>query len=603
MATDRKRKAKVRFFSRETDRLSDIQDSYRIYFEQNPAGIYLASVPNGIIENCNEAFARMLGYDSILDLLGQNLSSFFVDSQLYQNFLTLAERKQEVKGNQQFVRRTDDSKIWVLQDFNRIANSQSEDHYVLGTVLDITPQKQKEEEFVKNALYDSLTGLPNRSLFLDRLGVCYDRARRDPNYQFAVLFLDLDRFKWINDSFGHRVGDELLVAAAKRLNSKIRGVDTVARLSGDEFAILVGEVRDISDATRVASRIQYAFQNPFRLGERELYITVSIGIALSSGQWFTDQEGEISPIAQTSPAFVPLDCPEDLLWGADAVLYRAKQLGRARFEIFDAEMQQKVSSIAQLELDLRNAVEQDQFVNHYQPIVSLVTGRIIGFEACLRWQHPSRGILQPGQFSLLAEQIGLHNAMDRMFVKRACTQLQEFRKEFSKDEPFISLNLSVSAFHDSEFVSMITNLLRSFDLGKEHLWFELSESSLLEHFEGIHQALNQLRSIGISIAVDDFGTGFSSLKGLPQFPVDVLKVDSSLISGMNVDEMYVDVVGTLIALGHSLGFSIFAEGVETQEQILELKRLGCDGAQGSYFSDAVDAASARALLYENDHKP
>ena len=593
----------LRFLGRTADdrELENRNDFYRAFFEQNPAGIYLASIPNGTLENCNEAFARLLGYDSPLDLLGQDLTRFFVDPASYEHCLQSLATQNQLKGNEQCIRRKDETEIWILQDISRVGDDESNEAKILGTVVDITSQKRKEEHFLQSALYDSLTGLPNRALFLDRLGVCYDRARRNSEYQFAVLFLDLDRFKWINDSFGHRVGDELLVAAAKRLHSKIRGGDTVARLGGDEFAVLLGEVRDTDDATRVATRIQTAFQNPFRLGERELFITVSIGIAMSSGQWFCNQDGnlQVSAVSQTSPVEL-LERPEDLLWEADAVLYRAKQLGRARYEVFDAAMHQKVMTLAQLEQDLRKAVDQDEFSCFYLPFVSLQTGRIIGFEACLRWQHPTRGLLNPAEFALLAEQMGLRGAIDRSFVKKACLFLKHLQQQFAtREQLFISADLSLSVFRDPDFIKFVADLIQPLQIGRERLWFEISESLLMEHFEGIRHGLNELRSLGVSITLDDFGTGFSSLKGLPQFPVDVLKVDSSLIAGMKVDDMYVDVVGTLIALGHSLGFSIFAEGVETEQQIVELKRLGCEGSQGKYFSEPVDANQAFQLLAEN----
>jgi diguanylate cyclase (GGDEF)-like protein/PAS domain S-box-containing protein len=602
--TERRRVSNnVRFLGRAAEESETSEsEAYRVLFEQNPAGIYLASLSKGVIENCNDAFAQLLGYESPLELLGRKLASFFVDPASYENCVRAVSTDNQMKGDQQCIRRQDGSEIWILQDISRINESESEDIKILGTVVDITSQKQKEEHFLKSALYDSLTGLPNRSLFLNRLGVCYDRARRDSQYQFAVLFLDLDRFKWINDSFGHRVGDELLIAAAKRLNSKIRGGDTVARLSGDEFAVLLGEVQDTIDATLVASRIQAAFQNPFRLGQRELFITVSIGIAMSSGQWFCNQEGGNSEVSALSQAagVVSLDRPEDLLWEADAVLYRAKQLGRARYEVFDSAMHHKVTTLAQLEQDLRKAVEEDQFTCYYFPTVSLQSGRIIGFEACLRWQHPNRGLLKPAEFSLLAEQMGLHGSIDRSFVKKACLFLKHLQQKFpANEEIFISANLSLSVFRDPHFVKFVADLIQPLNIGRERLWFEVSESTLIEHFEGIQESLNALRSLGISVTLDDFGTGFSSLKGLPQFPVDVLKVDSSLIAGMKVDDMYVDVVGTLIALGHSLGFSIFAEGVETEKQIAELRRLGCEGSQGTYFSEPVDANTACLMLADN----
>ncbi len=576
------------------------QNSYQLYFERNPAGMYVASLPDGILENCNEAFARLLGYESPLELLGLKLSNFFLDKTEYENFIRRFSVEKRLKADQVCLRRKDESTVWILQDISRINETEEGVTNILGTVADITLQKQKEEQFLHSALYDSLTGLPNRSLFLERLSVCFDRARRSSEYQFAVLFLDLDRFKWVNDSFGHRTGDELLMAAAKRLNSKIRSADTVARLSGDEFAVLLGEVRGTQDATRVASRIQTAFENPFRLGEREIFISMSIGIALSSGQWLTSQEDSPTGSLTLSSTISPPERPEDLLWEADTVLYRAKQLGRARYEVFDADMHQKIMRMAQLERDLRSAVAEDKFTNHYQPVICLKTGRIIGFETCLRWEHPEHGMLEPSDFIVLAEQIGLHGTIDRLIIKRACRQIQEFQKEFPDHSYlFVSTNLSIALFRDPDFIKFLTNTLEKLGIDPVRLRLEITESSLIENFEGIHGSLNEIRSLGISITLDQFGTGFSSLKGLPQFPVDTLKVDSSLVEGMKVDKMYVGVVGTLIALGNSLGFSIFAEGVETEHQIEELKRLGCEASQGSYFSAPVSAQTAHDLVKEN----
>jgi diguanylate cyclase (GGDEF)-like protein/PAS domain S-box-containing protein len=574
------------------------QDSYQLYFERNAAGMYVASLREGILENCNEAFAHLLGYDSPFQLFGRRLSELFLDDAEYENFVRRFSDKKQLTGHQVCFRRKDESSVWLLQEISRI-NEEPGILNILATVVDITSQKEKEEQFLHSALYDSLTGLPNRSLFLDRLSGCFDRARRNPDYQFAVLFLDLDRFKWVNDSFGHRIGDELLVAAAKRLNSKMRSGDTVARLGGDEFAILLGDVHDTLDATRMAARIQKAFENPFGLGDREIFISVSTGIALSSGEWLANREGDpkVTPVSKTA-TISPR--PEDLLWEADAVLYRAKQMGRARYEVFDAAMHQKIVSMVQLERDLRNAVVEDQFVNYYQPVISLRTNRIIGFEASLRWQHPQRGILEPADFMVLAEQIGLRGTIDRLIVKRTCRQIQEFQKNFpNQPRLFVSTNISIPVFHDLDFVRFLTDILEKLGIEQDRLRLEISESSLIEHFEGIGGALNELRSRGISIILDDFGTGFSSLKGLPQFPVDTLKVDSSLIAGMKVDEMYVGVVGTLIALGNSLGFSVCAEGLETEHQISELKRLGCEAAQGIYFSRPVVSQMAQDLIAQN----
>jgi diguanylate cyclase (GGDEF)-like protein/PAS domain S-box-containing protein len=333
--------ANVRFLRKTgttTESYSYLDSSYQVFFQENAAAMYVAALPDGTIEICNDAFVHLLGYEDADQIIGRSLADFFQISTDYEKLALRFQTEEMIRGDLERLQKQDGSVIWILQDIGKFHEQGFDQPMILGTLVDITQQKQREEKFHYHAMYDSLTGLANRPLFLDRLRVCFDRAQRNSEYQFAVLFLDLDYFKRVNDTYGHRIGDELLIACAKRLHSKIRGADTVARLSGDEFAVLLTEVCDRTEAIRVASRIQAAFHHPFHLDDREIFITVSAGIAFSSGHWILSEENS-SSVAMSS-----LKKPEDLLWEADEVLYRAKSKGRARYEIADSSDAEDVDS-------------------------------------------------------------------------------------------------------------------------------------------------------------------------------------------------------------------------------------------------------------------
>jgi diguanylate cyclase (GGDEF)-like protein/PAS domain S-box-containing protein len=316
---------------------SYVDSAYHVFFQENAAAMYVAAIPDGTIEICNDAFVHLLGYDDADQIIGRSLADFFQTSADYEKFALRFRNEEMIRGDLECLQKQDGTLIWILQDIGKFHENGFDQPMILGTVVDITKQKQQEEQFQQHALHDVLTGLPNRILFLDRLRLCFDRAHRKSDYRFAVLFLDLDYFKRVNDTYGHRIGDELLVACARRLHSKIRGADTVARLSGDEFAVLLTEVSDQAEAIRVAARIQDAFKHPFQLDDREIFITVSAGIALSSGLWIPSEQDSSADPAIRSDAMSSLKKPEDLLWEADEVLYRAKSRGRARYEISSDE--------------------------------------------------------------------------------------------------------------------------------------------------------------------------------------------------------------------------------------------------------------------------
>jgi diguanylate cyclase (GGDEF)-like protein len=442
--------------------------------------------------------------------------------------------------------------------------------------------EQSREHFRNAALHDALTGLPNRALLTNHLKLAIDHGLREPNHLFAVFFLDLDRFKNINDSLGHLAGDQLLVAVANRLGDCVRPTDTVARLGGDEFAILLNGLLDYKDALRVAERVQTAMSLPVYLDGHECFTTVSIGIALSATGY---------------------EDPENILRDADTAMYRAKENGKARFELFDSTMHARAVALLQLENDLRRAVEREEFRLHYQPIVSLESGEINGFEALVRWQHPKRGLVAPLEFIPLAEDTGLIVDIGQWVLREACCQMAEWQKQSPANRSLIlSVNLSSRQFAQTSLIQQISGILQQSGLDPRCLRLEITESVLMESADSACTTLSQLRSLGISVSIDDFGTGYSSLSYLHRFPVNTLKIDRSFISRMGVGGGNSEVIRTIISLASTLGLDVVAEGVETEDQRERLKALDCEFCQGYLFSRPVDAEAATAMLQKRSKK-
>ncbi len=447
---------------------------------------------------------------------------------------------------------------------------------VAGSQSDVTHRKLAEEQLAHRAFYDPLTNLPNRALFIDRLRHAMRRAQRRKDYQFAVLFLDVDRFKTINDSLGHMAGDRLLVMVARRLELSLRPGDSVARLGGDEFTVLLEDVRDDTDSTRVADRIQRELAAPFNINGQELFTSASIGIARSS----TGYEN-----------------PEDILRDADTAMYRAKAGGRARHAMFDTAMHERAVALLTLEADLRRAIEREELFVHYQPIVSLESGRITGVEALARWTHPQRGSIRPSEFIPIAEETGLIVPIGRWVLTEACRQLAAWRAEFDVAGDFaLHVNLSGRQFSQQDLVGQIRDALTETKLEPADLRLEITESVVMERPELARSMLLQLRDFGVRLSIDDFGTGYSSLAYLQRFPIDALKIDRSFVSGMGAQGENSKIARTIIDIGHNLGLVVIAEGVETREQLTQLRELQCESAQGYLFSKPVDAATARELL-------
>jgi len=443
----------------------------------------------------------------------------------------------------------------------------------------VTDRRRAEEQLQHDAFHDALTGLPNRALFIDRLQAALARlqgamARGHHKGMFAVVFLDVDRFKLVNDSLGHSVGDRLLVELSSALKTAVRPGDTVARLGGDEFTILLEDMEEREEAIAVAERIQSVLREPLTLAGHEVFATVSMGIALSAPSYRR---------------------AEDLLRDADTAMYHAKALGKSRHQVFDSSMHARARKLLQLEHDLRRAIDRREFRVHYQPIVRVADRRIAGFEALARWQHPERGLVAPSEFIHLAEETGLVVPLGRAVLEEACRQAVAWQTSSGEDLT-VSVNLSVKQFSQPDLVENVDGALRVSGLPARLLKLEVTESMVMENTDGAIAMLRRLKALGVHIVIDDFGTGYSSLSYLLRLPADTLKIDRSFVSGTGDAGRNVNIVRTVVGLAYSLGLDVVAEGVETEQQMSLLADLGCPLAQGFLFSPAVEADEAKALV-------
>ena len=562
---------------------------YLNLFEQAPDG-YLVTNIAGIISEANRAAAKLLNVEARF-LVGKPLSIFFtkevrqtliskLNSICSVDFATewevsLVPRNKlpiDVAISVACVRASSGEVVelrWLLRDLrDRKRTVQLEQ--------EIAVRQQVESQLRHSSLHDPLTVLPNRTLFIQRLKDVLEHSKQQNPDLFAVLFIDLDRFKLINDSLGHSIGDQLLIATAKRLLHCLRPTDTAARLGGDEFTILLRGIRNINEVISVAERLQAELKLPLTLDQQQVYTTASIGIVLSSSSY---------------------DRTEDLLRDADTAMYRAKSLGGARTEIFSPDLYVQAVVSSQQETELRQALARQEVQIYYQPIVALDTGFLAGFEALVRWQHPQRGLLSPGDFLPLAQELGLSIALDRWVLREACRQIAQWQQQYPTRPPLtISVNVCSLDLPRLDIVADAKEALNLAGLDARYLRLELTETALMESIDRVMTQLAQLRTLGIELLIDDFGTGYSSLARLHHFPISGLKIDRSFVSGSSANEGNLDIMTTIVTLAKKLGVNAIAEGIETIKQLALLKQLKCEYGQGYFFSKPLNAAAAEALI-------
>jgi len=485
------------------------------------------------------------------------------------------------------LKRKDGVDIWVLVRGLAVQDERGNSYRMAGSLTDISLQKTTEEKLLYGAYHDSLTGLPNRALFTDRLNHCIERAKRHQKYQFCVLFIDLDRFKLINDSLGHTYGDQLLSKVADSLASCLRTIDSAARIGGDEFAILLEDVKETTDATLVAERVQQAIQNPIQLNGHRVVISASIGIIFSDSRY---------------------KIPEDLLRDADIAMYNAKVKGKACFSIFQPTMHKRAIMRMELENELREVLSNEETCHKnlavlFQPIVAINSGQILGFEALVRWNHPERGLILPNEFIPMAEETDLIHPLGLWVLKESCKQVRKWQdlEKDSLDAPHLSVSVNISGrqFTRPDIVESIENTIQECGITPSCLCLEITERIFLENDKLIIKSLERLRDLGVMLQIDDFGRGYSSFSYLQHFPVSTLKIDSLFIQRLGKCDNNAEIIRSIVGLAKSLGLSVIAEGVESDYQYQELKQLDCQFVQGYFISKEISSEEAMELIARN----
>ncbi|OCQ94125.1 diguanylate phosphodiesterase [Nostoc sp. MBR 210] len=472
-----------------------------------------------------------------------------------QNQLELRQARLEILRLNTELEERVKSRTWELE--NALQKLQKE----------IVSRQQLQDKLLDIVLHDALTGLPNRVLFLRQLSKALNLAREDKNYHFAILYLDCDRFKVVNDSLGHLVGDELLIAIARRLQSCLNPGDTLARLGGDEFGILLENISDINSAIQVAELMLQELSMTFKLSRYEVFMNASIGINWGCKDY---------------------EKPEYLLRDADTAMYRAKAQGKASYKVFDPAMYQEAIQLLEIENDLRRAIERGELIIYYQPIIALSTGEIAGFEALVRWQHPVRGLMAPTEFIPIAEEAGLINDLDIWVLKSACQQLRLWQEHPNIPKNLtMSVNLSARLFTQTNLITQIDQIIHDTEVNPRNLELEITESVIMENTHVVRSIIEEIKQRNIKLVMDDFGTGYSSLSYIHSLPLDSLKIDKSFITRMQFYQDNLGLVPTIISIAKSMNMTVIAEGVETQEQIVKLRNLNCDFAQGYLFSQAL----------------
>lgn len=553
------------------------EEQFRLTFEMAPIGMAISTL-KGKFTRVNHALCNALGYSQaeLLELSFAEIShpdDWETHHNLEQMLIDSEESNFQIE--KRFIAK-DGRIVDTLLKVLVVCDANNKPLHFNNQIVDITERKHMEQQLIHDALHDTLTGLPNRALFMDRLEQQLKRSQRQGGYLFAVLFLDLDRFKVVNDSVGHLIGDKLLIEIGRRLEKSVAPTDTVARLGGDEFTILLEDISSKSQAILVAESIYQTLTFPFHIQGLELFTTASIGIALSSQGY---------------------EKPEDILRDADLTMYSAKEQGKARYEIFDYSLRDRALQRLELETDLRHALERGEFEVYYQPITSLPLGTLAGFEALARWNHPIKGAIGPADFIPVCEETGLIIPLGNWLLQEACNTTRNWQLKYPEHPAIkMSVNLSAQQFREPQLVQEVERILAETDLAGKFLKLEITESVLIDNLEMVTEIILRLRKQDIQFSIDDFGTGYSSLSYLHRFPVDTIKIDRSFVSQMQADGENSAIVKAIITLAHMLNMDVIAEGIETTCQLAQLKLLQCEYGQGFFFSKPLCKEKAEAFI-------
>ena len=555
--------------------LQGSEQRYRMLVDHSQVGVFINE--NGRYTYVNHAFATMLGYAEA-ELTGMSYRDIFPPEEV-----AAADDRFQRRQRGEAVPNDYESSLLHKDGHTRVNATHSigtidmGDHrFMIGTVRDVTDQKRFEQQLTHNATHDPLTGLPNRTLFIERLAKAMELSQASGAPGYAVLFIDLDSFKVVNDSLGHAAGDSLLVQVAQRLLRCLGPADTLARHGGDEFTVLVGEIRELDDAVEVAERVLAELMKPVKLGDNEIYTNASIGIA---------------------PGHPGYATTEELLRDADTAMYRAKAAGKAGYVVFDQDMYARARARLRVETELRQALDNRELRVHYQPIVTLDSGRLLGFEALLRWQHPVRGLLGPDEFLLVAEETGLILPMGWWLLQEACRRVRTWRDRHPQARALsVAVNLAHKQFMYAGLPQRVSEALQAAGLGPDGLHLEITETVFLENPKAAESTLRKLRALGIALHLDDFGTGYSSLSYLAALPLETLKIDRSFVMDMESNAKHAAIVRTIIELARDLGMRTIAEGVESMPQLQMLQALGCRTGQGNLFAPALGLDYADQLF-------
>jgi diguanylate cyclase (GGDEF)-like protein/PAS domain S-box-containing protein len=545
---------------------------YRLLFERNLAGVFRTDAA-GVILECNDACARIFGYESREAFLASNANDLYFDEAERERVVQMLRQQHQISNLELRLRRRDRSTVWVLENVTLLEGDVLE-----GTIIDVTDRKRAQEQMEYQAYHDSLTLLPNRLLFRDRITIALAHARRNARSS-AVMFLDLDQFKLVNDTLGHTVGDRLLQVIGARLVTCVRAEDTVARMGGDEFTILLSDLHDRRGAGAVAQKVLEAVRHPVTIDEHELYVTTSVGVAIFP------EDGEDA---------------EALLKNADRAMYRAKELGRDNYQYATTAKLEIADGRLGLERRLRHALEREEFLVHYQPMVEIATGRVVGAEALVRWNHPENGLIQPEEFIPVAEETQLIVPLGAWVLRTACAQMKAWH---DAGYPWlrVAVNLSPRQFQDHELVATVERVLAETGFPAPSLDLEITESTAMQNAELSLSILNRLKEMGIRISIDDFGTGYSSLSYLKRFPIDTVKIDQDFVRDLTSDDAAI--ISAVISMARALNLRVIAEGVETEEQLAFLRREECAEMQGFLHSQPLTPAEFEKALRSGFHAP